>query len=145
MNFHYQNFVFKMHLESIAESAETIGREVPGLLEVSKDLANTLKKARFLLNKLFDLCNRDGLNIDLSPEEQNEISLKVALVTDPDQVFQYARVVQLVFQLNYFSKCYEKAIGFGKLPNIVSNDAQSILQKLEEFRLLVEKEYVANI
>ena len=134
-----------MHLESISESAEAIGREVPGLLEVSKELAGTLKKARFLLNKLFDLCSKEGLNIDLSPEEQNEISLKVALVTDPDQVFQYARVVQLVFQLNYFSRCYEKAIGHGKLPNIVSSDAQTILEKIEEFRQLVEKEYVANI
>lgn len=134
-----------MHLESITESAETIGKEVPGLSDVAEELAQVLKNGRFMLNKLFDLCNRIGLNIDLSPEEQNEISLKVALVTDPDQVFQYARVVQLVFQLNYFSKCYEKALGFGKLPNIVKKEAVSLHKKIEEFRRLVEKEYVASI
>ncbi len=134
-----------MHLESITESAETIGKEVPGLSDVATELAQVLKKGRFMLNKLFDLCNRVGLNIDLSPEEQNEISLKVALVTDPDQVFQYARVVQLVFQLNYFSKCYDKALGFGKLPNIVKKEAVSLHKKIEEFRRLIEKEYVASI
>ncbi len=134
-----------MHLESITESAETIGKEVPGLSDVAEELAQVLKNGRLLLNKLFDLCNRIGLNIDLSPEEQNEISLKVALVTDPDQVFQYARVVQLVFQLNYFSKCYEKALGFAKLPNIIKKEAVSLHKKIEEFRRLVEKEYVASI
>ncbi len=134
-----------MHLESITESAETIGKEVPGLSDVASELAQVLKKGRLMLNKLFDLCNRLGLNIDLSPEEQNEISLKVALVTNPDQVFQYARVVQLVFQLNYFSKCYEKALGFGKIPSIVKKEAVTIHKKIEEFRRLIEKEYVASI
>ena len=134
-----------MHLESITESAETIGKEVPGLSDVAAELAQVLKNGRFMLNKLFDICNRVGLNIDLSPEEQNEISLKVALVTDPDQVFQYARVVQLVFQLNYFAKCYEKAIGFGKLPNIIKKEAVSLHKKIDEFRRLIEKEYVASI
>ena len=134
-----------MHLESIAESAETIGKEVPGLSDVAQDLAQVLKKGRIMLNKLFDQCNREGLNIDLSPEEQNEISLKVALVTDPDQVFQYARIVQLVFQLNYFSKCYEKALGFGKLPNIIEKEAKILHLKIEDFRRMIEKEYVASI
>jgi len=134
-----------MHLESIAESAETIGKEVPGLSDVAKDLAQVLKKGRIMLNKLFDRCNREGLNIDLSPEEQNEISLKVALVTNPDQVFQYARVVQLVFQLNYFSKCYEKALGYEKLPNIIEKEAKTLHGRIEEFRRLIEKEYVASI
>ena len=134
-----------MHLDSITENAEIIGKEVPGLSEVASELAQVLKKGRFMLNKLFDLCNRAGLSIDLSPEEQNEISLKVALVTDPDQVFQYARVVQLVFQLNYFSKCYEKALGYGKIPNIVKKEAVVLHEKINEFRRLIEKEYVASI
>ena len=134
-----------MHLESVTESAEIISKEVPGLSNVAEELAQILRQGRFLLNKLFDLCNRYGYNIDLSPEEQNEISLKIALVTNPDQVFQYARVVQLVFQLNYFSKCYEKALGFGKLPNNVSNEAIKTLKRIEEFRQLIEKEYVTSI
>ena len=87
----------------------------------------------------------DELNIDLTPEEQNEISLKVALVVDPEQVFQYARVVQLVFQLNYFSKCYEKALNFAKLPDKVSNEAKKVFKKIEEFRKIIEKDYVASI
>jgi DNA-binding response OmpR family regulator len=134
-----------MHLESITESAETIGKEVPGLSDVAQDLAQVLKKGRLMLNKLFDQCNREGLNIDLSPEEQNEISLKVALVTNPDQVFQYARIVQLVFQLNYFSKCYEKALEYEKLPKIIEKEAKKLHVKIEEFRRLIEKEYVASI
>ncbi|MCG3215144.1 MAG: hypothetical protein KAS63_00355 [Candidatus Heimdallarchaeota archaeon] len=134
-----------MHLESVTENAEIISREVPGLADVAEELAQVLKQGRFLLNRLFDLCNRDEINIDLTPEEQNEISLKVALVIDPDQVFQYARIVQLVFQLNYFSKCYEKALGFGKLPNNVSIEAKKVLNKIENFRKLIEKEYVASI
>ncbi|MCG3220437.1 MAG: hypothetical protein H7641_03570 [Candidatus Heimdallarchaeota archaeon] len=134
-----------MHLESVIESAEVIKKEVPGLSDVAKELARVLKKGRFFLNKLFDICSRESLNIDLSPEEQNEISLKVALVTDPDQVFQYARVVQLVFQLNYFTKCYEKAIGHGKLSDSVDKEARTILEEIDNFRKLVEKEYVASI
>jgi len=134
-----------MHLESVIESAEVIRKEVPGLSDVAKELARVLKKGRFFLNKLFDICSREGLNIDLSPEEQNEISLKVALVTDPEQVFQYARVVQLVFQLNYFSKCYEKALGYGKLPESVEKEAKTIFKEINDFRKLVEKEYVASI
>ena len=134
-----------MHLESVIESAEVIKKEVPGLSDVAKELARVLKKGRFFLNKLFDICSREGLNIDLSPEEQNEISLKIALVTDPEQVFQYARVVQLVFQLNYFSKCYEKALGYGKLPDSVEKEAKTIFKEINDFRKLVEKEYVASI
>ncbi len=134
-----------MHLESITESAETIGKEVPGLSDVAQDLAQVLKKGRLMLNKLFDQCNREGLSLDLSPEEQNEISLKVALVTNPDQVFQYARIVQLVFQLNYFSKCYEKALGYEKLPKIIEKEAKALHGRIEEFRRLIEKEYVASI
>ena len=134
-----------MHLGSVINSAEVIRKEVPGLSEVAKELARILKKGRFFLNKLFDICNREGLNIDLSPEEQNEISLKVALVINPDQVFQYARVVQLVFQLNYFAKCYEKALGFSKLPTSVEKETKSILKEIEKFRNLIENEYVASI
>ncbi|MHA1707824.1 MAG: hypothetical protein ACTSYV_01875 [Candidatus Heimdallarchaeaceae archaeon] len=135
----------KMHLESIADSAETIGKEVPGLLEIAPELATTLKKGRLLLDKLFDICGRTGFNIELSPEEQNEISLKVALVTNPDQVFQYARVVQLVFQLNYFSKCYEKAVSSGALPSFIKKEVKEIQKPIEKFRKLIEKEYVASI
>ena len=134
-----------MHLGSVIESSEVIKKEVPGLADVAKELARVLKKGRFFLNKLFDICNRENLNIDLSPEEQNEISLKVALVTDPDQVFQYARVVQLVFQLNYFKKCYDKALGFGKLSESVEKETRTILKEIENFRKLIEKEYVASI
>ncbi len=134
-----------MHLGSVIESAEVIKKEIPGLADIAKELARVLKKGRFFLNKLFDICSRENLNIDLSPEEQNEISLKVALVTDPDQVFQYARVVQLVFQLNYFTKCYDKAIGFGKLSESVEKEARTILKEIENFRELIEKEYVASI
>jgi len=134
-----------MHLESISESAETIGKEVPGLSDVANELADVLKNGRLMLNRLSDLCNRGGFDVVLNPEEQNEISLKIALVTDPDQVFQYARVVQLVFQLNYFSKCYEKALNFGRIPNIVKKEAVSLHKKIEKFRRLVEKEYVASI
>lgn len=134
-----------MHLDSVTGNAEVIGREVPGLADIAEELVQVLKQGRLLLNKLFDLCNRDELNIDLTPEEQNEISLKVASVVDPEQVFQYARVVQLVFQLNYFSKCYEKALNFAKLPDKVSNEAKKVLNKIEEFRKIIEKDYVASI
>ncbi|GAH45582.1 unnamed protein product, partial [marine sediment metagenome] len=108
-------------------------------------LASVLKKSRFFLNKLFDICNKEEYSIDLTPEEQNEISLKVALVTAPDQVFQYARVVQLVFQLNYFAKCYDKALKSNILPGVVSNKAKDMLKKIEDFRNLIEKEYVSSI
>jgi len=134
-----------MHLESAIESAEVIKKEVPGLSDIAIELARSLKKGRFFLNKLFDICSKEGINIDLNPEEQNEISLKVALVADPDQIFQYARVVQLVFQLNYFSKCYEKALSHKKLPSKVKKEAKTILENIEEFRKLIEKEYVARI
>ena len=134
-----------MHLESVTESASVIKKEVPGLSDVANELATILKKGRFFLNKLFDICNKAEYNIDLTPEEQNEISLKVALVTSPDQVFQYARVVQLVFQLNYFSKCYDKALKSGKLPSVVGAEAKKTLSKIEDFRILIEKEYVSSI
>ncbi len=134
-----------MHLGSVTTSAEVIKREVPGLSDIAKELVQVLKKGRFLLSTLFDVCNKEGLNIDLSSEEQNEISLKVALVADPDQVFQHARVVQLVFQLNYFSKCYEKALESRKLPKMIEKETKSILDKIENFRIMIEKEYVTNI
>ncbi len=134
-----------MHLESVTESASIIRKEVPGLSDVAKELASVLKKSRFFLNKLFDICNKEEYSIDLTPEEQNEISLKVALVTAPDQVFQYARVVQLVFQLNYFAKCYDKALKSNILPSVVSNKAKDMLKKIEDFRNLIEKEYVSSI
>lgn len=134
-----------MHLESVTESASLIRKEVPGLSDVAKELATVLKKGRFFLNKLFDICNKEGYSIDLTPEEQNEISLKVALVTAPDQVFQYARVVQLVFQLNYFTKCYEKALKSNVLPNVVDEEAKKIKGKIEDFRNLIEKEYVSSL
>lgn len=134
-----------MHLESVTESANIIKNEVPGLSDVAKELASVLKKSRTFLNKLFDIFTKEGHSIDLSPEEQNEISLKVALVTAPDQVFQYARVVQLVFQLNYFAKCYEKALKSDLLPSAVSNEAKSMFNKIEDFRNLIEKEYVSSI
>jgi len=54
-------------------------------------------------------------------------------------------MVQLVFQLNYFSKCYEKALSFAKLPDKVSNEAKKVLEKIEEFRKMIEKNYVASI
>lgn len=134
-----------MHLESVTESASIIKKEVPGLSDVAKELASVLKKSRFFLNKLFDICNKEAYSIDLTPEEQNEISLKVALVTAPDQVFQYARIVQLVFQLNYFSKCYDKALKSNILPSVVSKEAKNMFKKIEEFRNLIEKEYVSSI
>ena len=134
-----------MHLESVTESASIIKKEVPGLSDVAKELASVLKKSRFFLNKLFDICNKEEYSIDLTPEEQNEISLKVALVTAPDQVFQYARVVQLVFQLNYFAKCYDKALKSNILPSVVSKEAKSMFKKIEGFRNLIEKEYVSSI
>jgi len=134
-----------MHLESVTESASIIKKEVPGLSDVAKELASVLKKSRFFLNKLFDICNKEEYSIDLTPEEQNEISLKVALVTAPDQVFQYARVVQLVFQLNYFAKCYDKALKSNILPSVVSNEAKNMFKKIEKFRNLIEKEYVSSI
>ena len=134
-----------MHLESVSESASIIKKEVPGLSDVAKELASVLKKSRFFLNNLFDICNKEEYDIDLTPEEQNEISLKVALVTAPDQVFQYARVVQLVFQLNYFAKCYEKALKSNILPSVVSKEAKSMFKKIEGFRSLIEKEYVSSI
>ncbi len=134
-----------MHLESVTESANIIRKEVPGLSDVAKELASVLRKSRLFLNTLFDICNKEGYNIDLTPEEQNEISLKVALVTAPDQVFQYARVVQLVFQLNYFAKCYEKALKSNMLPSVISNEAKMMLEKIKEFRNLIEKEYVSSI
>jgi len=132
----------KMHLGSVTTSAEVIKREVPGLSDVAKELVQVLKKGRFLLSTLFDVCHNEGLNIDLSTEEQNEISLKIALVIDPEQVFQYARVVQLVFQLNYFSKCYEKALDSNKLPEMIEKETKSILDKIENFRIMIEKEYL---
>ena len=134
-----------MHLGSVMTSAEVIKREVPGLSDIAKELVQVLKKGRFLLSTLFDVCHKAGLNIDLSLEEQNEISLKVALVSDPEKVFQHARVVQLVFQLNYFSKCYEKALESRKLPKMIEKEAKSILDKIENFRIIIEKEYVSNI
>ncbi|MCK5141669.1 MAG: hypothetical protein ACTSUP_04885 [Candidatus Heimdallarchaeaceae archaeon] len=134
-----------MHLESVTESASIIKKEVPGLSDVAKELASVLKKSRFFLNKLFDICNKKEYSIDLTPEEQNEISLKVALVTSPDQVFQYARVVQLVFQLNYFAKCYDKALKSNMLPSVVIKEAKSMYKKIENFRSLIEKEYVSSI
>ena len=134
-----------MHLESVTESANVIKKEVPGLSDVAKELASVLKKSRFFLNKLFDIFNKKEYSIDLTPEEQNEISLKVALVTAPDQVFQYARIVQLVFQLNYFAKCYDKALKSNILPSVVSKEAKSMFKKIEGFRNLIEKEYVSSI
>ncbi|MBY8999967.1 MAG: hypothetical protein KGD64_03550 [Candidatus Heimdallarchaeota archaeon] len=134
-----------MHLENVTDSASLIKKEVPGLSDVAKELATVLKKGRFFLNKLFDICNKEEYSIDLTPEEQNEISLKVALVTAPDQVFQYARVVQLVFQLNYFTKCYEKALKSNILPSVVNTEAKDILEKIDDFRSLIEKEYVSSL
>jgi hypothetical protein len=134
-----------MHLGSVTASAEVIKREVPGLSDIAKELVQVLKKGRFLLSTLFDVCHKEGLDIDLSLEEQNEISLKVAMVSDPDQIFQHARVVQLVFQLNYFSKCYEKAIESRKLPKMVEKETKSIFDKIEKFRIMIEKEYISNI
>ncbi|MCK4972802.1 MAG: hypothetical protein KAS52_05740, partial [Candidatus Heimdallarchaeota archaeon] len=60
-----------MHLESVSESASIIKKEVPGLSDVAKELASVLKKSRFFLNKLFDICNKKEYSIDLTPEEQN--------------------------------------------------------------------------
>lgn len=134
-----------MHLGSVTTSAEAIKKEVPGLSNVAKELVQVLKKGRFLLSTLFDVCHKEGIDIDLSSEEQNEISLKVASVIDPDQVFQYARVVQLIFQLNYFSKCYEKALDTKKLPRMIERETKSIFNKIENFRIMIEKEYISNI
>ena len=134
-----------MHLQTDEENAELLRAEVPGLAEVSLGLSKCLKEARILLDRLFNICSQYKIDIDLNTEEQGEISLKVALVTDPQQMIQYAKLVQLVFQLNYFSKSYSKAINSKKLPQIVEKEAIEVYNQIETFRQMIEREYVATI
>jgi hypothetical protein len=47
--------------------------------------------------------------------------------------------------LNYFSKCYEKALDNKKLPSNARKEASTILKNIEEYRKLIEKEYVTSI
>ncbi len=126
-------------------SADMIKKEVPGLYDVAPDLANTLREGRFFLDKLFDICTKKNKNIDLTSEEQDEISLKVALVKNPEQVIQYARIVQMVFQLNYFSKCYIKALSCNELPKVIIKEAKTLLKDIERFRKMIEEEYVTKL
>jgi len=134
-----------MYLESEAESAERIKAEVPGLANIAVELATTLKEARFLLDQLFLLCSQQNLEIEPDESEQNNISMKVALISNPQNVVQYARLVQLVFQLNYFSKCFEKAIKTGILPNQLKKKTERLYSKIEKFRTMIEKEYLPPI
>ena len=134
-----------MYLESEAESAERIKAEVPGLANIAVELATTLKESRFLLDQLFLLCSQQNLEIEPDESEQNNISMKVALISNPQNVVQYARLVQLVFQLNYFSKCFEKAIKTGILPNQLKKKTERLYSKIEKFRTMIEKEYLPPI
>ncbi|MHA1686596.1 MAG: hypothetical protein ACTSYD_09365 [Candidatus Heimdallarchaeaceae archaeon] len=134
-----------MYLENEIECATKIKDEIPGLSDVAYDLATTLKEARFSLDKVFRVCSQQGVEIDLTEEEQNELSMKVALVSSPQNVIQYARLVQLVFQLNYFLKCFEKAINSNLLPKKIHNEIELLYSKLDKYRALVESEYVTKI
>ena len=132
-----------MQVESIPESAETLKNQVPGLADVALDLATILKQARLFLDKLFNICIQRECEIDLTPEEQNSISMKVALVVNPEIAMQYARLVQLVFQLNYYSMCFHKAL-HAKIPKQLLEETRIILKEVERFRILIEKEYLEH-
>ena len=132
-----------MQLENVSENAELLKQQVPGLSNVSLALATTLKEARSLLDNLFTICLKKGQEIDLSPDEQNSISVKVTLVKNPELAIQYARVVQLVFQLNYYSKCYKKALKVDLSKN-TKKESKRMLKKVEKFRKIVEKQYLSK-
>ena len=143
---HQRCRVNKLFLGNVTESSEAIEKEVPGLASVAKELTETLKRARLFLEKLFDLCSKMAINIDLTSEEQGEISLKVALVADPDLMIQYARIVQLVFQLNYYAKSYEKVLeAQNEIPDVYYKETKIIYENIEKYRKMIEKEYVTQV
>lgn len=134
-----------MYLENEIESASKIKDEIPGLSDIAQDLVATLKEARFALDKVFRICSQKQVEIDLTNEEQNELSMKVALISSPENVVQYARLVQLVFQLNYFIKSFEKALQSNVLPKKFHKEITVLHNKLDKFRELVEAEYITKV
>ncbi|MHA1305049.1 MAG: hypothetical protein ACTSQE_09550 [Candidatus Heimdallarchaeaceae archaeon] len=131
-----------MQTESLSYNAEEIKEEVPGLSSIADKLAQVLQEARLLLEKLFSTLLKSEGDINLSPKEEEQISSKISKVLYPEKIRQYARVVQLVFQLNYYSRIFKKAEKISLEPQLHDNITVT-LKNIEEYRKLIEKKYLA--
>ncbi len=129
--------------ESLSNRVNTLISEVPDLANIAESLLSLLDKAQSTLDKVFSIALNVGKDIILEDSEQQEINNKVSkVIMDVNKPLEYARIVQLVFQLNYYVKTLEKAIKTNFLDDEQTHEVILLLEKLKDSLQLIESRYL---
>ncbi|MHA1203687.1 MAG: hypothetical protein ACTSRR_03525 [Candidatus Heimdallarchaeaceae archaeon] len=125
-----------MQVDNLTYNANDIRNDVPELSDKAEELVELLKESRYIFEQLFVL----GLNFDLSENEEREIITQVNFISP---VVNYARIVQLVFQLTYYKLIFKKVLS--KNLNIpLTNQINACITKIEQYLSILEDHYFSR-
>jgi len=125
-----------MQVDNLTFSANDIKNDVPELSDKAEQLIELLKESRYIFEQLFVL----GLDFNLSEEEEQEIMIKINNISP---VVNYARIVQLVFQLTYYNLIFRKILN-ENLNTPLTNQINTCIAKIEHYLNILENFYFTS-
>jgi len=125
-----------MQVDNLTYNANDIRNDVPELSDKAEELVELLKESRYIFEQLFVL----DLDFDLSEDEEREIMTQVNYISP---VVNYARIVQLVFQLSYYKLIFKKVLS--KNLNIsLTNQINACITKIKQYLNILEDRYFSR-
>ncbi|UJG40088.1 MAG: hypothetical protein K9W45_09600 [Candidatus Heimdallarchaeum aukensis] len=125
-----------MQVDNLTYNANDIRNDVPELSDKAEELIELLKESRYIFEQLFVL----EIDFDLSEDEEREIMTQVNFISP---VVNYARIVQLVFQLTYYKLIFKKVLS--KNLNIpLTKQINACITKIEQYLVILEDHYFSR-